>query len=310
MILLDKEAWNMTEKPYPIEQLQPAAFDEWVDFCGRNFTVGPAYFRRHFESDPHRDITSIFVIRDKGILVSSVRVFHRQAWLGNRMVKLGGIGEVSTDPAYRGQGLSKQLLEHAVAYMKSRDFDLSLLGTGYFSHYARHGYRQVKAYRKVVPAGTIGIPEVSFRALGEEDFPAMSALYDHYASQYSLSMVRSMDYWRSWCKGEIGHPKGLFRNGRLIGYICEDKGYVQEIIGEPEDHDCLLSVVKGAQGVLNVPGITQTARPVLETSTNECNMILLLRALMVGEQTFASTEKLTAYLNEHGGITHWAQDSF
>ena len=304
----------MNEKNYVAETLKPEDFDEWVNHCGAIFEVGAAYFRRHFVADPHKNYDSVFIIKDDGQIISTVRVFHRQVYIGKKIYKMGGIGEVSTNPDYRKLGLSSKLLDVSVDYMKKNKFCVSLLGTGYFSHYSKHGFVQVNEYTKSV-SGEIkynGNGKYDIRPLNPGNFQEMSVLYEQYSKGLNFSTVRDKDYWKSWCAGEIKNPRGMFRNGRIAGYICFEENNVKEIIGADEDHDILLSAVVSHDNTINVPSFVCTKREVFATESHNGTMINLLdpKAMEIDGTAYSSTEELVEYFNNNGGIVHWSQDQF
>ena len=305
----------MSEKQkyaYPVEILPPEDFDEWVEHCGSIFEVGPVYFRRHFVSDPHRDFNSIFIIRnEEKKIVSTVRVFHRQVYIGGKIYKMGGIGEVSTNPSYRKLGLSSKLLDAATDYMKSHNFDLSMLGTGYFSHYAKHGFMQVNHCIKGVKNDLKHAP-ADIRPLNPENFHDMSVLYDKYCANLNCCIVRTKEYWQEWCAAEIKNPYGLFRDNKLAGYICPHGNSLSEIVADGRDHDILLSAIKSDEKEIRFPAFVKTEREVVSSGNNNSEMICIYKPIDVdGKGTVLSdTAAVVEYLNSHGGIVLWGQDGF
>lgn len=312
----------MSEKiyNYPVETLPPQDFDEWVDHCGSIFEVGPAYFRRHFVADPHNDYNSVFIIRnEERKIISTVRVFHREVYIGGKIYKMGGIGEVSTNPAYRRLGLSSKLLDCAAVYMKENNFDLSMLGTGYFSHYAKHGFMQVNSYGKVVSSDLkTGLAEsADIRPLNAENFHDMAMLYNKYCSKLNCCIVRAKSYWQSWCKEEIKNPHGLFKENKLAGYICFDGSWVTEVaadVNNNNDIDILLSAVKSDDGKIGIPAFVKTERKIIGEDFHNGTMICVYKPITVEidneNMILPGTAAVAEYLNNNGGIVMWSQDSF
>jgi len=298
---------------YPVEILSPNDFDEWVEHCGSVFeNTGTEYFRRHFVADPHKDYNSVFVIKNEdGKIISTVRVFHRQVYLGGNIYKMGGIGEVSTNTNYRRLGLSYKLLAAASDYMKKNDFDLSMLGTGYFSHYAKHGFIQINRYSKIVVGyDDPGVPPSDIRPLNSENFHDMAMLYNKYCVNLNCCIVRTKEYWQSWCKGEIANPYGLFRDNKLVGYICFDGNWVSEIIADENDYDILLSIIKSDDGKLNVPKFIKTNREVMGEETANGTMICVYKPIEINGVMLRDTASAVEYLNNNGGYIFWRQDGF
>ncbi len=79
-------------------------------------------------------------------LVSYLGLHARTCTVGGRPVRLGGIGGVMTDPAFRKQGYSSLALRAAAAFMRDdigADFGLLLTGTALIPFYERLGWRPV-----------------------------------------------------------------------------------------------------------------------------------------------------------------------
>lgn len=301
----------MSEKDYIVETLDPKDFEEWVAHCGSIFSVGPDYFRRHFMSDPHKDYHSVFIIKDKEInkIISTVRIFHRQVYIGGKIYKMGGIGEVSTNTDYRKLGLSYKLMAAATEYMKKNDFDLSMLGTGYYSHYEKHGFKQVNYYEKIVSAD-LDIESADIRPLTSENFHDMAELYSEYSAKLNCSVVRTKEYWQEWCTKEIKNPHGLFIDNKLVGYICFDGNRTAEIIGDETVYDVLLSAVKPDDGKLSIPAFVKTHRKILGENTHSGTMICVYKPIEINGTVLRDTAQAVEYFNSHGGIVQWSQDGF
>ena len=78
--------------------------------------------------------------------LSTLRVLRRTVSIGGQEVALGGLGEVCTAEACRGQGLAAAVIRDALAHMHSTDTHLSLLHTSkphLQRYYARFGYAGV-----------------------------------------------------------------------------------------------------------------------------------------------------------------------
>ena len=304
---------------YNVETLSPKDFDEWCEHCGAVFhNIGPEYFRRHFVNDPHKDINSVFIIKSgEGRIISTVRVFHRQVYIGGKIYKMGGIGEVSTNPNYRRLGLSYKLLDAATDYMIKNDFDLSMLHTGYYSHYAKHGFTQVYQYVKtVVGRDAPGMPlkQSDIRLLSPENFHDMAMLYKKYCANINCCMVRTKEYWQSWCAGEIKNPRGLFRDNKLAGYICFDGNWVSEIVADENDHDILLSVIESGDGKITAPKFIKTSREIIGEDSQNHNMICVYKPITFDvdgkSAVLSDTAAVAEYLNNNGGVMMWGQDGF
>ena len=111
----------------------PAELDAWFDLCATAFAVKGtprSHFESHWRNDPHAELRSVFVADtssgDADAFVSSVRVFARHIYLGgDRLVSMGGIGEVGTRPSHAGRGLATRLLGLALDHMSERQIDVA-----------------------------------------------------------------------------------------------------------------------------------------------------------------------------------------
>ena len=301
----------MSEKEYIVETLDPKDFDEWVEHCAAvfNFNYAAEYFRRHFMADPYRDYKSVFIIKDNNKIVSTVRVFHRQVYLGGKIYKMGGIGEVSTNINYRRLGLSYKLMAAATEYMQENGFYLSMLGTGYYGHYEKHGFKCANYYGKTVSAD-LAPGAADIRALNFDNFHEMAELYDKYCSNSNCCIARTKEYWQSWCAGEIKNPHGLFIDNKLAGYICFDGGRITELVGDETLHDILLSAAKPDDGKLETAKFIKTSRKVLKERTDTGTMVCLHKPVQINETVLQSTDELVEYVNSHGGVNWWSHDGF
>ncbi len=202
-----------------IRSLQPSELDAWFDFIARVFDVDRAYFVRHWQNDPYRRVDAIRVALVDGRVASTLRVFPRRIYLAGQAVSMGGIGEVCTDEAYRGRGLSGLLLQDAIRFMEEEGIALSLLFASYHSHYGKYGWQVVP-----MPVGitTMGASDLETRPA---DLPAdagqLRALHAAYAPQHDGAIVRDhLDYWTGWVPGEWKRAVTIHQNGRITAYLA------------------------------------------------------------------------------------------
>ena len=66
--------------------------------------------------------------------ISCVRVFVRRVHIGDRVVPIGGIGEVSTNPDFRGQGLATRVMQDAEAVMVHNGCVHAMLPSSYLTY--------------------------------------------------------------------------------------------------------------------------------------------------------------------------------
>jgi predicted N-acetyltransferase YhbS len=302
---------------YIVETLDPKDFDEWVEHCDSIFDIGAEYFRRHFMNDPHRDYNSVFIIKDDNKIISTVRVFHRQVYIGGKIYKMGGVGEVSTNENYRKLGLSYKLMAAATEYMKKNDFYLSMLGTDYYSHYEKHGFKKANSYPKQTNIGLIKI-NAEIRPLTSGHFDDMAVLYEKYCADLNCCMVRTKEYWQEWCAGEMNNEYyrayGIFKENKLAGYVRCGNDYISEIAADKSDHESLVAIAmlagRGSDGdKFYIPAFVETNHKVKE-EIHEGTMICLYKPIEINGIVLQDTAQVAEYFNANGGIVQWGVDGF
>lgn len=244
--------------------LEPNEVERWAMHCEEVFGLEDAgYFLRHYRQDPTADASLIFVAMDGEEIASTVRVFRRDIWLHGRVVAMGGIGEVSTKPAYRKKGLAAELLQMAIAAMEERGIPVSIL-FGDQKIYEKAGWRFCAiplVYSEV--AALKPLPgDVIIRPFEEGDLPTLMGLYDLYAGRLDGAVVRSEAYWRSWVLPQWQVPQVLVQNGRPVAYCCMQRGqqdthrlWAQEIAAAPHATQLLggfLRALAEQQGCIQV----------------------------------------------------------
>jgi len=168
---------------------------------------GHLRFRHHMTDDSTFAPEQSRVCVADGRIVSYVRVSDRPIHIGFAVVRMGGVGAVTTHPDYRGRGYSTTLLWDAVRYMEHASYDLSMLFTGIPRHYARVGWAP--------------FPEHSFRLVAAEppsldapytvrdfderrDLDAVIDIYNRYNEQRSGAMARSRQHWLDQHSRDLG----------------------------------------------------------------------------------------------------------
>lgn len=85
------------------------------------------------------DADNTLAIREKGKIVSFLRIFPLRFMLGRATLYAGGIGAVATDPECRGKGFMSILMQEAIRKMKEYGYAVSILG-GDRHRYGNFGY--------------------------------------------------------------------------------------------------------------------------------------------------------------------------
>ena len=169
----------------------------------------------------------------EGKLKSSVIVFPFEMYHHGRILKMGGIGNVSSYPEVRGQGTIRQLLEKALEEMRDQGYVLSYLAPFSYRFYRKFGYEVAFEQRQyqIMPEdfGLFEAPENRVeRVRYEEQKEAVQAIYEKKVAQ-SLGPVRRTDW--------LWEKKFLPSDKKKVALYRDDeerpKGYlVYEFTGE------------------------------------------------------------------------------
>ena len=199
--------------------------NEIVDLISAVFVekCRPRYASQHYQDSTYGlDQSRVCVVDGK--IVSYVRVSDRLMYIGEVVVKLGGIGMVVTSPEYRGRGYASALLRDAIAYMEAQSYDLSLLFTTIQPFY--------------MPLGWAAFPQTSFElelhekknftSSGwksrpfdlEKDLTQISQIYDEHNKGRTGTILRSEQLWRDGYSQQVGMLPSLVveKNGQIGAY--------------------------------------------------------------------------------------------
>ena len=225
-----------------IVQLRAADFEEAMEFL-------KLVFGEHGPHDMERLIPSIYrrtnqhmacnyAVKRNGEIVAIVGLFPITLQVGDRVLRVAGIGGVSTHPKCRGQGLMKQLMNHCLDVMRVEGFHLSYLG-GQRQRYRYFGYEVCgNALAFTVSPANIrhcytDDPAVIFRPLDEEDFESVQKAKTLHDAQ-PIRCDRPLEDFFRYCVCWKFRPWAAFdRSDELVGYlIADDAGtVVPELVG-------------------------------------------------------------------------------
>ncbi len=219
-----------------IRDLRLDEIEELIDHLALVFAGTP---RDRFELAYHQDSSFVpedtKVVIEDGKIVSAIRCANRPVYIGGTRIEMGGIGGVSTNPAYRGCGHSSLLLKAQIEYMEQNSFDISMLFTGITGFYARLGWEAFPEHSCSVAVpkklSDSGDQSYTVRPYDEEtDLDAVMRCYDEYSVSLNLAMVRSGQYWRDGHSKFLGCLPWLVaeRDGAVCAYITGNTERVHE----------------------------------------------------------------------------------
>jgi len=96
------------------------------DAYGHSFGYFPSIYPQAWSKE-NIQFHNIFLVKEKGAIVSLVRVFPLKIILGEVTTVVGGIGGVATAFSHRGRGYMGSLMQSAIAEMTARGYPFSIL---------------------------------------------------------------------------------------------------------------------------------------------------------------------------------------
>jgi predicted acetyltransferase len=189
------------EQEIKVERVSDAReLERVIDLCSKVFSSyfdGVAHWRQVFELDPGYRPGQSFVVYADSRPVANVRVTTRKVRIGAAVTKIGGIGDVSCEPTYRGRHYPTACLKEAINFMQETGHTISLLGAGPHDFYRRLGWEIA------VPRCSLTIPHSacspaegwSLVRFERAMLDAVMELYERENESRTLSAVRDRDYW-------------------------------------------------------------------------------------------------------------------
>ena len=199
--------------------------DEIVDLISAVFVekCRPRYASQHYQDSTYElDQSRVCVVDGK--IVSYVRVSDRSMYIGEAVVKLGGIGMVVTSPEYRGRGYASALLRDAIAYMEAQNYDLSLLFTTIQPFYMPFGWApfpQTNFELELLDKKTFAPSGWKTRPFDlERDLTQISQIYDEHNGGRTGTILRPERLWRDGYSQQVGMLPSLVveKEGQIGAY--------------------------------------------------------------------------------------------
>ncbi len=176
-------------------------------------TTQPRYRPEHYR-----------IVIDEGAVVAGILIVELPVRYGDAVLKLGGIGAVSTDPDCRNRGYGRANMTDTVDFMARDGFDLSLL-FGIGDYYHRFGYRtaMTESHGRTHVRSLPSAMPTKWRArkLRRSDIPAMAEFYERHIGRYDFSVARTDEDWKWYFRFDRIHDGYLLvaPDGRPAGYV-------------------------------------------------------------------------------------------
>lgn len=301
---------------YELRSLRQDELEAWYAFCAKQFApVSADYFRAHFENDPDRSVENIFVALRDGEIVSSVRLFTRSVYVNGRNARVGGIGEVCTDPSARGNGLSTRLLTRAMDTADARGYELGMLYGVLQSHYGRQGFENAPGSYKRVNVTAPDAAAGQVRPFERADLDAVMGLHDLYSSQFDFAYRRTTrEYWEKWVLHEWRKPLVLVRDERICAYadVQAHEGALRvREVGALPGEDAALWALLCAAAQQNACTCVVLPMPVLKNLQGERDdeaAVSLMVRMQKSALGFASRKEMLDSVRDN--IVQWDTDDY
>lgn len=188
-------------------------------------TFGPNYFEVRQRLDnvlvryPGFQPEHTRIATRNGQVAGALRITTDTIRLGEARLKMGGFGWVAVDDAFRKQGVATQLIEDALAYMRTHSYHVSLL-FGVVDFYHRFGFSTMLSDYvtsvDVLEAETAETAPYRVRAGKPGDIRAIHKLHNQDESDIACSIVRS-----------TAHVTNQWERWKPVRVITDDKGKVR-----------------------------------------------------------------------------------
>ena len=245
-----------------------AEFAEVLDFLnfvfrsnvGRRPSIGGDY--PHLYQPENAD--NFRIIRQDGSIVSCVAIYPAEIQWGDAVLKIGGIGGVSTHPDVRRQGHAGRILQDCIDVMTEQDYDLSILWTGLADYYRRWGWehagrqwelaadRSTIGYLPVAPSG-----EILTDARDERVVDGVFALRSR--TKHGIVWNREMAH-RMVNAVHKNRVALLVRDGEPVAYILHRGEDVVGVVDQAGDPEAILGLSRMVFGQMNAKKVEWMTR--------------------------------------------------
>ena len=221
------------------------------------------------EYDPWFDLDNTRACFVDGKAASVVQIFDRPMRIGNCVVRMGGVGSVGTDPPHLRAGYSSRVLRDSVRYMRTTGYDLSILGTGIQSHYARAGWVMYPTYsmevtlpstlEEVPPDVTIELCEL------DQHLPGLRAIFDQFNADRTGTFVKNAEYWTNRPKWRRYDPSMYWmakQGGTTVAYLLAEQWEIGEFGYLPDAEPAMIALFWNFFRCAKAAGVQKIGAPV------------------------------------------------
>ena len=220
------------------------------------------------EHDPRFDLNNTRACFVDGKAASVVQIFDRPMRIGNCVVRMGGVGSVGTDPPHLRAGYSSGVLRDSVRYMQTAGYDLSILGTGIQSHYARAGWVMYPTYSMdlaLPPTLEKVSTDVMIEACEpDRDLPALRAIYNQFNANRTGTFVKDAEYWANRPKWRTYDPSLYWiakQSGTTVAYLLAEQWEIGEFGYLPDAEEAMIALFSHFFRCAKTEGVQEIGAP-------------------------------------------------
>lgn len=251
-----------------IVKAKPSEYDSiqrfLEDVFGHAFNYFSLFYPKAWKKE-YTDFRNIFVMKEKGEIISLVRIFPLATLQNGIKINFAGIGGVSTAYRCRGKGYMTELLNLSFAEMKRQKFPLSVLG-GDRHRYGNFGYENGGGIADVVISAKslhkACIKPVSAQRYEGRDKKNLAEMMKVYNSR-AYRTERNADEFDEACR-RIGTALYYAGKGSGFGYLAvnatetREQGGIKKVLEFAGNNETILGILAHLSGRFGFPAYSMS----------------------------------------------------
>lgn len=248
-------------------------FDQVMRILDKAFPVGKSFFMDRLSNDSTYDASTTWIAKQGEAVTSTIQLFPVYCRLEDIVIKIGGIGSVATDEAYRGQGHCQEILMQSSAWMMDEQYDLSLLYAVITPFYEKFGWSVVPqplyeltmakwaaSQEKLEPSTAQAYDlqsQYTIRPYEDHDLADLANIYEQFNANRTFTAKRSSSSWTDrvhWPRWKNAEKLLALHHGNVVAY-----GLISAANNEQSSH---------IDELCYLPGHEAAVRPLLQALVN------------------------------------------
>lgn len=255
----------MKTQPFEVRSIHnEQEFDQVLRILDGAFPVGKSFFMDRLSNDSAYKISTTWIAKQGDAVTSTIQVFPVYCRLENTLIKIGGIGSVATDEAYRGQGHCQQILKQASSWMVDEQYDLSLLYAVITPFYERFGWNvvpqplygltmtQLAAAQELIEPSAIQASDLqtqyTFIPYENHYLADLATIHEQFNDNRTFTAKRSSSSWTDlihWPRWKNAEKLLALHDGKVVAY-----GLISPVNNEQSSHIDELCYLPGHEGAV------------------------------------------------------------